>query len=122
MAHAGSDLSSASWRPKRKPWSEHGRDPLSFFLVRVRAVVQPRIELSLANAERLGSSPAGPPTPFELRAQPCSQRSLGHLSVDLVENCPQTLFARLHVHPSAHDASVLTSRHLTTAGPLSGRA
>lgn len=90
-----------------KAWSEHARDPLSFPLGRVGAAVQPGAQFRQTNAEGLGGSPAAPPTAFELRAQPCSDGAFEVPAVDLVENRLDAFFTRLHIHPSAHDHSVL---------------
>jgi hypothetical protein len=90
-----------------KAWSEHARDALSFPLGRVGAAVQPGAQFRRTNAEGLGGSPAAPPTAFELRAQPCSDGAFEVPAVDLIENRLDAFFTRLHIHPSAHDHSVL---------------
>jgi hypothetical protein len=105
----GGDLR-VPWPALGKARSEHARDPLSFPLGRVGPAVQPGAQFRQTNAEGLGGSPAAPPTAFELRAQPCSDGAFEVPAVDLVEDPLDAFFTGLHIHPSAHDRSVLNSR------------
>jgi hypothetical protein len=117
----GGDLRGVPWPALGKARSEHARDPLSFPLGRVGPAVQPGAQFRQTNAEGLGGSPAAPPTAFELRAQPCSDGALEIPAVDLVEDPLEAFFTGLHIHPSAHDRSVLNLAPLRRQANVDGR-